>query len=137
MLIIRGVNVFPTQIETVLLKFGEVEPHYMILIDRVHNLDVMEIQIEMSPRFFSDSIKDIENTERGCGTRSPRRPGSQPRSHWWSPSRSRAPKARSGGCRTSENCKATGRSAGEAFRQQGSGSRDFFREPLFLCNNGQ
>ena len=64
MLIIRGVNVFPTQIETVLLKFGEVEPHYMINIDRVHNLDVMEIRIEMSPRFFSDSIKEIEQTER-------------------------------------------------------------------------
>ena len=63
MLIIRGVNVFPTQIETVLLKFGEVEPHYMIIIDRQHNLDVMEIQIEMSPRFFSDSIKEIENIE--------------------------------------------------------------------------
>jgi phenylacetate-CoA ligase len=64
MLIIRGVNVFPTQIEAVLLKFGEVEPHYMINIDRVHNLDVMEIRIEMSPRFFSDSIKEIEHTER-------------------------------------------------------------------------
>ena len=64
MLIIRGVNVFPTQIETVLLKFGEVEPHYRIIVDRVHNLDVMEIQIEMSPRFFSDSIKEIENIER-------------------------------------------------------------------------
>ncbi len=64
MLIIRGVNVFPTQIETVLLKFGEVEPHYMIQVDRVHNLDVMEIQIEMSPRFFSDSVKEIEHTER-------------------------------------------------------------------------
>ncbi len=64
MLIIRGVNVFPTQIEAVLLKFGEVEPHYMIQVERVHNLDVMEIQIEMSPRFFSDSVKEIEHTER-------------------------------------------------------------------------
>lgn len=64
MLIIRGVNVFPTQIESVLLQYGEVEPHYMIYIDRVHNLDQMEVQIEMTPMFFSDSIKDIEQTER-------------------------------------------------------------------------
>ncbi|NLM76877.1 MAG: phenylacetate--CoA ligase [Ruminococcaceae bacterium] len=64
MLIIRGVNVFPTQIESVLLNYGEVEPHYMIYVDRVHNLDQMEVQIEMTPTFFSDSIKDIEQTER-------------------------------------------------------------------------
>ena len=64
MLIIRGVNVFPTQIESILLKYGEVEPHYMIYVDRVNNLDRMEIQIEMSKLFFSDSIKEIENIER-------------------------------------------------------------------------
>jgi phenylacetate-CoA ligase len=64
MLIIRGVNVFPSQIESVLLSYGEVEPHYMIYIDRVHNLDQMEIQIEMTKSFFSDSIKDIEKIER-------------------------------------------------------------------------
>ena len=64
MLIIRGVNVFPTQIESVLLKYGELEPHYMIYVDRVNNLDRMEIQIEMTKAFFSDSIKDIERIER-------------------------------------------------------------------------
>lgn len=64
MLIIRGVNVFPTQIESILLNYGEVEPHYMIYVDRVNNLDRMEVQIEMTPAFFSDSIKDIENIER-------------------------------------------------------------------------
>ncbi|NLB45978.1 MAG: phenylacetate--CoA ligase [Clostridiaceae bacterium] len=64
MLIIRGVNVFPTQIESVLLHFGEVEPHYMIYVDRVNNLDQMEVQIEMTPTFFSDSVKEIERTER-------------------------------------------------------------------------
>ena len=64
MLIIRGVNVFPTQIEAILLSYGEVEPHYMILVDRVRNLDCMEIQIEMTRSFFSDSIKEIENLER-------------------------------------------------------------------------
>lgn len=64
MLIIRGVNVFPTQIESILLSYGEVEPHYMIYVDRIHNLDRMEIQIEMTRAFFSDSVKDIENLER-------------------------------------------------------------------------
>ena len=64
MLIIRGVNVFPTQIESVLLQYGELEPHYMIYVDRIHNLDRMEIKIEMTPVFFSDSIKDIEAIER-------------------------------------------------------------------------
>jgi phenylacetate-CoA ligase len=63
MLIIRGVNVFPSQIESVLLSFGEVEPHYLIYIDRVDNLDCMEIQIEMTNSIFSDSIKDIERIE--------------------------------------------------------------------------
>jgi phenylacetate-CoA ligase len=64
MLIIRGVNVFPSQIESVLLGYGEVEPHYMIYIDRIHNLDEMEVKIEMTKAFFSDSIKDIEKIER-------------------------------------------------------------------------
>lgn len=64
MLIVRGVNVFPSQIESILLQYGELEPHYMIYIDRVHNLDRMEIQIEMSKAFFSDSVRDIENLER-------------------------------------------------------------------------
>lgn len=64
MLIIRGVNVFPSQIESVLLKFGEVEPHYMIYVDRIGNLDVMEIQIEMNTTFFSDEVRKIEAIER-------------------------------------------------------------------------
>ena len=64
MLIIRGVNVFPSQIESVLLKFSEVEPHYLIVVDRIDNLDVMEIQIEVTPNFFSDEIKKLEGLER-------------------------------------------------------------------------
>lgn len=64
MLIIRGVNVFPSQIESVLLKYSEVEPHYMIYVDRMGNLDVMEIQIEMNYSIFSDQIKKIESIER-------------------------------------------------------------------------
>lgn len=64
MLIIRGVNVFPTQIESVLLHYGEVAPHYMIYVDRVHNLDQIEVKIEMTQAFFSDSVKEIEQIER-------------------------------------------------------------------------
>jgi len=64
MIIIRGVNVFPSQIESVLLKYSEVEPHYMIYVDRVNNLDIMEVQIEMNQRMFSDQVKKIENIER-------------------------------------------------------------------------
>ena len=64
MLIIRGVNVFPTQIESVLLHYGEVAPHYMIYVDRVHNLDQIEVKIEMTQAFFSDSVREIEQIER-------------------------------------------------------------------------
>lgn len=64
MLIIRGVNVFPSQIESVLLNFGEVVPHYMIYVDRVGSLDTMEIQIEMTRSMFNDRVKGIEETER-------------------------------------------------------------------------
>ncbi len=64
MMIIRGVNVFPTQIEAVLLAHSEVEPHYMIYLDRVNNLDRMTVKVEMTNSFFSDSIREIEKTER-------------------------------------------------------------------------
>ncbi|NLG53063.1 MAG: phenylacetate--CoA ligase [Clostridiales bacterium] len=63
MLIIRGVNVFPSQIESVLLNFGDVAPHYIIIVDRVDNLDTLEVQVEMSPAFFSDEVRKIEELE--------------------------------------------------------------------------
>lgn len=63
MLIIRGVNVFPSQIESVLLELGETAPHYMIYVDRVGNHDTMEVQVEMTERFFSDSVRNIEGLE--------------------------------------------------------------------------
>ena len=63
MLIIRGVNVFPSQVEHVLLSLG-MEPNYQIVVDRVNNLDIMEIQVEMSDTMFSDTVKDLEKTER-------------------------------------------------------------------------
>lgn len=60
MLIIRGVNVFPSQIESVLLEMDETSPHYQIIIDREKNLDTMEIRVEINERFWSDSIRELE-----------------------------------------------------------------------------
>ena len=64
MLIIRGVNVFPSQIESVLLQNPNVEPHYHITVDRVNNLDVMEIAVELSPNFELDNVAGIENLQQ-------------------------------------------------------------------------
>jgi phenylacetate-CoA ligase (EC 6.2.1.30) len=64
MLIIRGVNVFPSQIESVLLNFGEVAPHYQLIVDRVGNLDSLEVWVEMTQALFSDEVKKLEDIER-------------------------------------------------------------------------
>jgi len=60
MLIIRGVNVFPSQVETVLLEMSEVEPHYLIQVDREGTLDKMSVMVEVQEQFFSDEIKKLE-----------------------------------------------------------------------------
>ncbi len=62
MLIIRGVNVFPSQVEHVILSLG-MEPNYQIVVDRVNNLDVMTVKIEMSDTLFSDSVRKVEDQE--------------------------------------------------------------------------
>ena len=64
MLIIRGVNVFPSQIETVLLSVQNIEPHYQIIVDRIGNLDTITIEIEISDSLFSDTVGKIESTKR-------------------------------------------------------------------------
>ena len=64
MLIIRGVNVFPSQVESVLLSIGETAPHYMLVVDRKDNLDTLEIQVELSTNLFSDEVKKLEDIER-------------------------------------------------------------------------
>lgn len=64
MLIIRGVNVFPSQIESVLLDIGETAPHYLLIVDRKDNLDSLEVWVEMSQGLFSDEVKRIEELER-------------------------------------------------------------------------
>jgi len=64
MLIIRGVNVFPSQIETVLLEMSETRPHYLLIVDRVDNLDQLEVWVEVEDQFFSDEIKKLEDLKR-------------------------------------------------------------------------
>lgn len=59
MLIIRGVNVFPTQIESVILEMPEFEPHYLLTIDRVNNTDRMELKVEVRSDFYSDEINKM------------------------------------------------------------------------------
>ncbi len=63
MLIIRGVNVFPSQVEHVLLELN-MDPNYLIIVNRINNLDVMEVRVEMNTAMFSDTVRDIENTEK-------------------------------------------------------------------------
>lgn len=61
MLIIRGVNVFPSQVEAALLEVAETSPHYLMIVDRVNNLDILEVQVEVDERFFSDEIRELES----------------------------------------------------------------------------
>jgi phenylacetate-CoA ligase len=63
MLIIRGVNVFPSQVESVLLEFGETEPHYLLVVDRQGDLDDLEIWVELSEKMFSDAVRQLEMLE--------------------------------------------------------------------------
>lgn len=56
MLIIRGINVFPSQVESVILDMPEFEPQYMLLVDRVNNLDTLQVQVELRKDFFSDDL---------------------------------------------------------------------------------
>lgn len=65
MLIIRGVNVFPSQIEEVLIGVGgDVTPNYQIVVDRVNNTDTFDVNVEMSEAMFADDIKSIEKIEK-------------------------------------------------------------------------
>ena len=64
MLIIRGVNVFPSQIESVLVGVEGVAPHYMLIVDRVNSSDTLEVQVEMNEEMFSDTVSHIESVRR-------------------------------------------------------------------------
>ncbi|MCX6349261.1 MAG: phenylacetate--CoA ligase, partial [Candidatus Aureabacteria bacterium] len=61
MLIIRGINVFPSQIESVLLKVEETQPHYLLVVDRVKGLDTLEIQVEVGQEVFSDEVRRMQD----------------------------------------------------------------------------
>jgi phenylacetate-CoA ligase len=60
MLIIRGVNVFPSQIEHVLMEIEGTEPHYMLIVDRKGTMDILQVQVEVNERFFSDEVRALE-----------------------------------------------------------------------------
>ncbi|MFO7447222.1 MAG: phenylacetate--CoA ligase [Ignavibacteriaceae bacterium] len=64
MLIIRGVNVFPSQVESVLLEMSETTPHYQLIVTRENNLDCLEIKVEVDDQFWSDEIKILENLRK-------------------------------------------------------------------------
>ncbi|HHW15302.1 MAG TPA: phenylacetate--CoA ligase [Firmicutes bacterium] len=64
MLIIRGVNVFPSQVEAVLLELGATEPHYQLVVDRTGTLDEVEVWVEVPPGFPMDEVRRLEELER-------------------------------------------------------------------------
>lgn len=66
MLIIRGVNVFPSQIEAILVSIDGLEPHYQLVVDRAGNLDTLEVQVEVTERLFAnaDEVKTLQKIEK-------------------------------------------------------------------------
>ncbi len=64
MLIIRGVNLFPSQIEHVLLEMGETSAHYMLYVDRENNLDTLELKVELDESKMADTIRDLQNLSK-------------------------------------------------------------------------
>ncbi|MBP2656105.1 MAG: Phenylacetate-coenzyme ligase [Firmicutes bacterium] len=64
MLIIRGINVFPSQVESVLLSIGNTSPHYQLIVDREDNLDILTVLVEMNEEMFSDEVRGLEGLEQ-------------------------------------------------------------------------
>lgn len=69
MLIIRGVNVFPSQIESVILETEEFEPHFFITVDRVNNTDTFEIKVEVKEQFYTDDISGMLKLQKKLASR--------------------------------------------------------------------
>ncbi|MDD2437767.1 MAG: phenylacetate--CoA ligase [Massilibacteroides sp.] len=69
MLIIRGVNVFPSQVESVILELPEFEPHYLILVDRVNNTDTFQIHVEVRAEFYSDEMNKMLELKKKIAAR--------------------------------------------------------------------
>ena len=84
MMIIRGVNVFPSQIETVLIAEGYA-PNYIIEVDRINNSDTLDIVVEMKPEQFSDKVKDMQDQERALALAIKTMLGINPKVHLVSP----------------------------------------------------
>jgi phenylacetate-CoA ligase len=84
MMIIRGVNVFPSQIETVLIAEGYA-PNYIIEVDRINNSDTLDIFVEMKPEQFSDKVKDMQDQERALALAIKTMLGINPKVHLVSP----------------------------------------------------
>jgi phenylacetate-coenzyme A ligase PaaK-like adenylate-forming protein len=84
MLIIRGVNVFPSQIESVLITIEGVEPHYQLLVDREGNLDTLEVQVEVNEQTFSDEVKVLQHLSRSNPERKSRICSGSPVGCGWS-----------------------------------------------------
>ena len=67
MLIIRGVNLFPSQVESVLLTVKGVEPHYQLVVTRTKAMDELEIKVEVQPAMFQDAVKGLEQLRAEIG----------------------------------------------------------------------
>ena len=64
MLIIRGVNVFPSQIEAVILSLPEFEPHFILTVDRVNNTDTSELKVEVKEEYFTDEMAQLVGLQK-------------------------------------------------------------------------
>ncbi len=84
MMIIRGVNVFPSQIETVLIEQGY-SPNYLIEVDRINNSDTLDVSVEMNPNQLSDKVKDMQKQERALAEAMKLMIGINPKVHLVSP----------------------------------------------------
>ena len=84
MMIIRGVNVFPSQIETVLIKEGY-SPNYLIEVDRERNTDTLDISVELTPEQFSDTVKDLAKREKSLANAIKTMLGISPKVHLVAP----------------------------------------------------
>ena len=69
MMIIRGVNVFPSQIEAILLEFPQYEPYFLIEVDRVNNTDTFDIQVEVRPECYTDQINELVRLRQKLASR--------------------------------------------------------------------
>ena len=82
MLIIRGVNIFPSQIEEVLMNIDDLEPHYLIVLDTKKYMDTIEVWVEVSENKFHDKIMDLEDFEQSIESKAAAVLTSYPQGIW-------------------------------------------------------